>query len=90
MRIHMTEEARVAMLQALRRAADYAGGSYAALAARINNVAGPEGRISPQGVFKWTINGVPAERAVDIEAALDGKVLRQELRPDLYEGMTIL
>jgi DNA-binding transcriptional regulator YdaS (Cro superfamily) len=30
---------------------------------------------------------VPAERAVQIEKALNGAVTRQELRPDLYEGM---
>lgn len=72
------------MLTALDRAQEYAGG-WSNLAARISTHTGEQ--ISPQAVFRWAVSGVPAERAVDIEHALDGLVLRQELRPDLYENM---
>ena len=39
---------------------------------------------SRQAVDNWTKKGVPAKRAVHIEVALNGRVRRQELRPDLF------
>ena len=41
-----------------------------------------------QGLIWQWVNGkarVPAERAVQLERATDGKVTRAELRPDLFE-----
>lgn len=35
-------------------------------------------------VLRWERNGVSAERAVEIEKKLGGKVKRQELRPDIF------
>ena len=72
------------MLQALDAAAAYAGG-WAGLAERLSTYTGDS--ITPQGVFRWTVKGIPAERAVDLENATNGHVLRQDLRPDLYDGM---
>jgi len=71
------------MLNELERAVAHAGG-YTALAAQLSE----QGKhITPQGLLRWTINGVPAERAVQIERVTQGVVLRQNLRPDLYDGM---
>lgn len=61
---------------ALQRAIEIAGSS-AELARRCNVT-----RASLQG---WKSPGrVPAERVLAIEEAVDGKVTRHELRPDLY------
>jgi len=41
--------------------------------------------ISPQAVHKWLTNGKPpAERVLQIEKAVKGKVSRYELRPDVF------
>lgn len=44
-------------------------------------------RCSSMTITHWKSRGIPAERVVDIEEACGGEVTRQELRPDLYEGM---
>lgn len=85
MRVTISEEDHAAGLRALRRAADYAGGSYSALAERIEGGTGYP--ISGQGIYKWISNGIPAEWAPRIEKALGGYVTRGELRPDLYRDM---
>lgn len=72
------------MVRALETAVALAG-SWRELADRLSAYSGKQ--ISPQGVFRWTQTGVPPERAVDLENLLEGQVLRQELRPDLYDGM---
>lgn len=72
------------MLRALDRAVEYAG-TWSGLAALLEKHTGEP--ITPQAVFRWSVQGVPPERAVDLENATDGVVLRQELRPDLYAGM---
>lgn len=76
-------EART-MLEELDRAVEYAGG-WTELAARLSTHTGTN--VSPQAVFAWATRGIPPERATDIEEALDGAVLRQRLRPDLYRNM---
>src|SRR4051812_23639096 len=58
---------------ALERAIVEAGG-VAALARAIN--------VTPQAVSQW--DRVPAERALAVEKATEGRITRQELRPDLY------
>lgn len=78
-----TEQTR-RMLGALDRALDYAGG-WTALAHLLTQHS-PE-PVTAQGVFRWATSGVPAHRAVDLETATGGVVLRQELRPDLYDNM---
>lgn len=72
------------MVRALETAVELAG-SWRELADRISAYTGKP--ITPQGVFRWTQIGVPPERAVDLENLFEGQVLRQELRPDLYDGM---
>jgi len=37
-----------------------------------------------QAIYQWKV--VPAKRLIEIEQATNGRVLRHELRPDLYEG----
>lgn len=59
-------------------------GSYKALADALSQ---GHDSVTPAGVHKWTITGVPPRRAVQIEAITDGAVLRQELRPDLYDNL---
>src|SRR5579883_7076 len=58
---------------ALERAILEAGG-VAALARAIN--------VTPQAVSQW--DRVPAERAIAVEKATEGRISRHELRPDLY------
>ncbi len=60
----------------IQRAAQIAG-SQSALARLIGR--------TPQAVQKWC-NGakVPGELVIPVEQAVDGKVSRHELRPDLY------
>lgn len=72
------------MVRALESAVALAG-SWRELAARLSDYTGKP--ITPQGVFRWTQIGVPAERAVDLENLFEGQVLRQELRPDLFDGL---
>lgn len=72
------------MLRELDRAVDYAEG-WSGLAALLSKHTGEP--ISPQALFRWSVNGIPAERAVELERATGGLVLRQNLRPDLYDGM---
>lgn len=38
----------------------------------------------PMAVYRWKENGVPANRCVQIERVTNGKVTRQDLRPDLF------
>jgi len=59
--------------EALDRAISEAGG-VAALARAIN--------VTSQAISQW--ERVPAERTLAVEAATNGKVTRQQLRPDLY------
>lgn len=40
--------------------------------------------ISPMAVNKWIKNRVPAERCAAVEKATEGKVTRQQLRPDIF------
>jgi DNA-binding transcriptional regulator YdaS (Cro superfamily) len=40
--------------------------------------------VSPQVIVNWRERGVPANRALAIEAATGAKVTRHELRPDIY------
>ena len=65
------------MIATLRLAIDEAGG-ISALAKLM-----PDSP-SRQAVDNWTKKGVPAKRAVHIEVALNGRVRRQDLRPDLF------
>ena len=58
---------------ALERAITQVGG-VAALARAIN--------VTPQAVSQW--DRVPAERALAVEKATDGKISRHDLRPDIY------
>ena len=81
---HMSERQARRMLRAIDAAAEFAGG-YDRLAAMLSRHYGQP--ITPQGIFRWTVKGVPAERAVQLERATGGAVLRQELRPDLFDGM---
>lgn len=80
----MTDKQARAAHDALKRAAELAGG-WKGLAQSISG-ASAKG-VTPQGCYKWSITGVPAERAVEIERLLDGAVLRQELRPDLFSDI---
>ena len=59
--------------EALERAIAESGG-VAALARKI--------KVTPQAISQW--ERVPAERVIAVEQAAQGKVLRNELRPDLY------
>ena len=51
-------------------------GSQAKLARALN--------IAPMAVSKWKTNGVPPERALEIERLTSGAITRQDLRPDLF------
>ena len=81
----LTDRQAKTMLKELDRALEYAEGSWAKLAERLSSHTGDS--LSAQAVFSWAVRGVPAERAVDLEHATDGYVVRQRLRPDLFEGM---
>lgn len=65
------------MKKPLQRAVQVAG-SQAALAKKLG--------VTPQHVWNWLNRDekVPAEQAIPIETATEGKVSRHDLRPDLY------
>ena len=69
-------------LDALIRAIEVAG-SQKELADRISSVDLPIGQ---SGISNWIqrLKRVPAERVLAVEQAVDGKVSRYELRPDIY------
>ncbi len=73
----MNQNQKNLSIASLRLAIDAAGGISALAKLMPDNP-------SRQAVDNWTRNGVPPKRAVHIEAALDGRVRRQELRPDLF------
>lgn len=79
----MTDDQANRMLAAMLKAKGLAGG-WQRLAQRITETTGE--RVSAQAVWKWSM-GISAERALDVERALNGMIRRQDLRPDLYEGM---
>jgi DNA-binding transcriptional regulator YdaS (Cro superfamily) len=63
-------------LKALKRAIEVAG-SQSELGRRLG--------VRQQSVYEWLRAGrVPAARVLDVERAVDGKVTRYELRPDIY------
>jgi len=70
---------KLQMLAALEEAIESAGG-LTELSKSL------PGRPSKQTIHQWRNRRVPAERAVDIEIALNGEVKRHELRPDLFKG----
>lgn len=41
--------------------------------------------VSSMTISQWKRRGVPAVRAKEIEIASDGKVLRHEIRPDIFD-----
>lgn len=62
---------------ALNRAIEIAGG-VTALASRL--------KTTPQVVNNWRARkSVPPERCAEIEAATNGAVTREQLRPDIFE-----
>lgn len=64
------------MKSAIQKAVDVAG-SQTALARKL--------KLTPQRIQQWVSTGkVPAERVLDVEAAVGGLVTRFELRPDIY------
>ncbi|WP_206679314.1 transcriptional regulator [Endozoicomonas acroporae] len=60
-------------MDAIEKAAKIAGNK-----SKLANLLG----ISAQAVSKWV--RIPSDRVIQIERALDGKISRRELRPDLY------
>lgn len=41
--------------------------------------------VSEQSVSRWcTEEGIPPERAVEVEKVTQGRITREELRPDLF------
>jgi DNA-binding transcriptional regulator YdaS (Cro superfamily) len=62
----------------VQKAVELVGGQ-SALAKRMG------GPVKQGHVWKWLrMDRIPAERAIAIERATDGRVTRQELRPDLF------
>jgi len=55
-------------------------GSQVALA----NIIGP--KVKQGHISYWIKNGVPANRAIEIETALNGQVTREELCPEIFEA----
>jgi DNA-binding transcriptional regulator YdaS (Cro superfamily) len=80
----MTPEQQERALSEILRAVRLLG-SYKALADKLT--AHFDDPVTPAGVHKWTLTGVPPKRAVQIETVTNGMVLRQELRPDLYDNL---
>lgn len=65
------------MLEALKRAIRFKG-SRNAMASALG--------IAGSAISQW--ERVPAERVLAVEAATEGQVTREELRPDLYPPST--
>lgn len=63
-------------MDALQRAIDLAGGSQVALADML--------KVEPGAVTNWKRRGVPVAQAIAIEEALQGRITREELRPDVF------
>lgn len=63
--------------EALKKAVELCG-SQSELARRLG------GTIKQQHVNYWIANGLPAEQAIPVEAAVDSAVSRHLLRPDIY------
>lgn len=80
----MTEDQAGRALAELNRAVRLAG-SWQALADALALETGTP--LTAAGAHKWSITGVPPRRAVELENLFNGAVLRQELRPDLYDGL---
>lgn len=59
-------------------------GSPAKLAHLVSIQMGLAKPLTPMAVRQWISRGVPAEYCIHIEASLCRRVLRHELRPDLY------
>lgn len=62
-------------MSAIDRAITAVGG-VSALAERV--------KVTPQAVINWRKRGVPAKRALAVEAATNGCVTRHELCPEMY------
>ena len=73
-------------MEALQRAAEHCE-SWRGLSRKVSEATGE--RLDDSAAYNWYTRGCPGERAVDIEHATQGAVLRQEIRPDLYEGMRL-
>lgn len=44
-----------------------------------------EGDVKQAHVWKWLrMDKIPAERAIELELALGGRMIRQEFRPDIF------
>jgi len=41
--------------------------------------------VTPQAVNAWFVRGVPVKRAIQIERMTQGKVKREDLRPDIFD-----
>ena len=41
-------------------------------------------KVSRQAVYKWLETRVPPKRCADVERVTNGKVKREELRPDVF------
>lgn len=55
------------------------------LSARPDPLSGQVRRISPQAINKWIRKSrIPADRCVAVEVAVDGRVTRYEMRPDVF------
>lgn len=63
------------MSTALEKAIEAAGG-----ARKLAKAIG----VTSMTISHWKTRGVPAERAVQVENAVHGKVTRYQLRPDLF------
>jgi len=61
--------------KALRKAVKIAG-SQSELARRMG--------VDQRYVWNWLTRGLPVERVLAVESAVDGQVTRHELRPDIY------
>lgn len=80
----MHQETQTRAQKAIKSAIKEAGGA-SALARRIESIQCGE-RISPQAVSQWGVrkSGCPSNRVLQVEAVMQGKFTRHDLRPDLY------
>jgi len=62
--------------EGVAKAIEVAGGTYDALAVKL--------KCSTTAIRKMLYNNCTAERAVEIEKVLKGKVKREEIRPDIF------